>query len=514
MKTVYLDGRSLTLADLIVIGEKNAAVALSGEAEEKVLAGRAVVDQIVSENKVVYGVTTGFGQFADVVIPQKDVELLQYNLLRSHAAGVGDFFPEDITRMIMVLRANVLAKGRSGISLEVLELLIEMINKEIYPLIPEKGSVGASGDLAPLSHLALVLIGEGKARYHGTEYSGREALEAAGLKPCRLKAKEGLALINGTQVMTAVGAKALHHALNLIHVADIAGAMTLEALKGTKTAFDERIHNERLYKGQRDCAAHFRTLLADSEIMDSHKDCGKVQDSYTLRCMPQVHGPIRDTLEYVTKMLTIEMNSATDNPMVFAEQGELLSGGNFHGQSVAFLMDFMKIAVAEFADISERRLERLVNPALSELPAFLVQQGGLNSGFMLAHVTAAALVSENKILCHPASVDSIPTSANKEDHVSMGTIAARKALELVDNVETVLAVELLAAAQALEFQKPLKPAKALNSVVKEIRKNIAPWDKDRYMADDINTMKSLVENGTLCRIVQKEIDDSSNGVFI
>ncbi|MCK5077123.1 MAG: aromatic amino acid lyase, partial [Calditrichia bacterium] len=303
----------------------------------------------------------------------------------------------------------------------------------------------------------------------------------------------------------AVGVKALTASLKLVKIADIAGAMTLEALKGTNVAFDERIHNERLYKGQRECAENFRKILADSEIMESHKGCGKVQDSYTLRCMPQVHGPIRDTLEYVEKMLSIEMNSATDNPMVFAEQGELVSGGNFHGQSVAFLMDFMKIAVAEFGSISERRVERLVNPALSELPAFLVKKGGLNSGFMLAHVTAAALVSENKILCHPASVDSIPTSANKEDHVSMGTIAARKALELVNNVEDVLSVELLAAAQALEFQKPLKPAKALIPVIEEIRKHIDSWDKDRYMADDMKKMKELVENGILNRIIDKEI---------
>jgi len=457
MKNIILDGISLDLQNLIDIGLKKATVSLSEEAKEKVITGRKVVDKIVSENKVVYGVTTGFGQFADVVIPKKDVEQLQYNLLRSHAAGVGDFFPEDIARMIMVLRVNVLAKGRSGISLEVLELLVEMINKGIHPLIPEKGSVGASGDLAPLSHLALVLIGEGKAKYGQLEGDGKTVLEAAGLEPCRLRAKEGLALINGTQVMTAVGAKALYASLNLIKTADIAGALTLEALKGTAMAFDERIHKERLYKGQRECAENFRKILTESEIMDSHKDCGKVQDSYTLRCMPQVHGPTRDTLEYVEKMLTIEMNSATDNPMVFSEEGELVSGGNFHGQSVAFQMDFLKIAMAEIANISERRTDRLVNPMLSELPAFLVKEGGLNSGFMLAHVTAAALVSENKILCHPASVDSIPTSANKEDHVSMGTIAARKALELINNVEDVLAVELLASAQALEFQKPLNP---------------------------------------------------------
>ncbi len=505
MREVVLTGNDLNLKDLIDLGFKKAKVVLSEEAKEKVVKGRQVVDRIVEENRVVYGVTTGFGQFADVVIPKEDVEQLQYNLIRSHAAGVGDYLPEEIARMLMVLRANVLAKGRSGISLEALELLIEMINREVYPLIPEKGSVGASGDLAPLAHLALVLIGEGKARIKDFEGSGKEVLEIVGLKPIRLKAKEGLALINGTQVMTAIGALALYKAKNLIKHADLIGALSLEALKGTKTAFDERIHKERLYKGQRDSAKNLWNLLQDSEIMESHKNCGKVQDAYSLRCMPQVHGPVRDTIEYVSKMLEIEMNSATDNPMVFEEQNELISGGNFHGESVAFLMDFLKIAIAELGNISERRVERLVNPALSELPAFLVKEGGLNSGFMLAHVTAAALVSENKVLCHPASVDSIPTSANKEDHVSMGTIAARKALEVVSNVETILAIELTAACQGLEFLKPLKPAKALIPVYEKVRENIQPWDKDRYMADDIEKARDLIVKRELLNIVEKQI---------
>lgn len=494
MKTVALDGNSLSLQDLIDIGEKKAMVLLEDEAREKVKASREVVDKIVADNQVVYGVTTGFGQFADVVIPPEQVEQLQYNLIRSHSAGVGNFFTEDLARMIMALRANVLAKGQSGISVEVLELLIEMINREIYPLIPEKGSVGASGDLAPLAHLASVMIGEGRARYDEIEGDGEEVLKEAGLEPCKLRSKEGLALINGTQVMTAVGAKALHIALNLAETADIAGALSLEALRGTLTAFDDRIHRERPYKGQTECAANMRRLLSGSEILASHRDCAKVQDSYTLRCIPQVHGPVRDTLEYVEKMLTIEMNSATDNPMVFAEDEELISGGNFHGESVAFLMDFLKIAVAELGNISERRTERLVNPALSELPAFLVQEGGLNSGLMVSQVTAAALVSENKILCHPASIDSIPTSGNKEDHVSMGTISARKALEVVDNVETILAIELLASAQALEFLKPLNPAKPLAPVIDKIREHIPPWDKDRNMAADILKTKELIHD--------------------
>ncbi len=505
MREIILTGENLSLNDLIEIGFKKAKVKLGAEAEKKVVEGRKVVDKIVEENRVVYGVTTGFGQFSDVVISRENVEQLQYNLIRSHAAGVGGCFSEEIARMLMVLRANVLAKGRSGIALDTLNLLIEMINREIYPLIPEKGSVGASGDLAPLAHLALVLIGEGRARLGDFEGSGKEVLEKAGLSPVRLKAKEGLALINGTQVMTAVGAMALHKTKNLVKHADIIGALSLEALKGTRTAFDKRIHRERIYKGQSDSADNLWRLLENSEIMESHRDCKRVQDAYSLRCMPQVHGPVRDTLEYVCKMLEIEMNSATDNPMVFAEQEELISGGNFHGESVAFLMDFMKIAVSELGNISERRIERLVNPALSELPAFLVKEGGLNSGFMLAHVTAAALVSENKVLCHPASVDSIPTSANKEDHVSMGTIAARKALEVVDNVEKILAIELIAACQGLEFLKPLKPAEALIPVYAEVRKSVKPWDKDRYMADDMEKAVNLISSGKLIELAENKI---------
>jgi histidine ammonia-lyase len=503
MKKIYLDGNSLKLNDLIDVGRKKVLVDLTDEARKKVSDGRAVVDKIVRENRVIYGVTTGFGQFASVVIDKKDVEELQYNLLRSHAAGVGKYFPEDIARMIMALRANVLAKGRSGVALKTLELLLDMINKNIYPLIPEKGSVGASGDLAPLAHLALILIGEGRARIGDFEGTGKQVLKKAGLNPVKLKAKEGLALINGTQVMTAIGAKVLHKAINLVKNSDIAGSLTLEALKGTVVAFDKRIHNERPYKGQIETAENFRKILIDSEIAESHKDCGKVQDSYTLRCMPQVHGPVRDTIDYVNKMLEIEMNSATDNPMVFAEQEELVSGGNFHGESVAFLMDFLKIAIAELGNISERRTERLVNPALSELPPFLVKNGGLNSGFMLAHVTAAALVSENKVLSHPASVDSIPTSANKEDHVSMGTIAARKALEIVDNAEVIIGIEILSAIQALEFLKPLKPAKPLIPIIDKIRENVLCWDKDRYMADDIGKIKEIVETGELVSIIEK-----------
>ncbi len=505
MREVILNGDNLTLEGLIEVGKGKVKVVLSKEAKKKVVEGRKVVDRIVEEERVVYGVTTGFGQFASVVIPKEDVEQLQYNLIRSHAAGVGDYLAEDIARMLMVLRANVLAKGRSGVRLETLELLIEMINRGVYPLIPEKGSVGASGDLAPLAHLALVLIGEGRAKLGDFTGTGREVLEKAGLTPVRLKAKEGLALINGTQVMTAIGAMALHKALNLLKHADIIGALSLEALRGTRTAFDKRIHKERLYKGQQDSAENLWNLLQDSEIMDSHKHCEKVQDAYSLRCMPQVHGPVRDTVNYVKKMLEIEMNSATDNPMVFAEQNELISGGNFHGESVAFLMDFLKIAIAELGNISERRIERLVNPSLSGLPAFLVEKGGLNSGFMLAHVTAAALVSENKILCHPASVDSIPTSANKEDHVSMGTIGARKALNVVENVETILSIELLAACQGLDFLKPLKPAKALIPVYERVREEIAPWYKDRYMAEDIEKSKRIIYSGELIDIVEKSI---------
>jgi len=492
-----LDGRSLTLEDLEAVARGQRPVALAAEARSVVVAARRVVDEAVTQGRVVYGVTTGFGNFADVVIPAHRLKELQVNLVRSHAAGVGPALGEAETRALMLLRANVLAKGFSGIRPETLELLIAMLNRGVHPVVPAQGSVGASGDLAPLAHLAVALVGEGMSRFEGREMASSEALRATGLAPVELQAKEGLALINGTQLMTAIAGLALAEALRLARTADVVGALTLDTLKGTDVAFDARIQAARPHPGQADSARNLRALLAGSPLRESHRGCGKIQDAYSLRCMPQVHGAVRDALGFVGGTLGIEMNSGTDNPMVFAETGELLSGGNFHGEPVAIAADLMSIAVAEIGAISERRIERLVNPMLSELPAFLTREGGVRSGFMLAHVTAAALASENKSLAHPASVDSIPTSANKEDHVSMGVTAARQAAQVVANVRHVLAIETLAACQALEFHRPLQTSPPLEAVVASVRSQVRAYDSDRLMAPEIEAIAQLVASGRL-----------------
>ncbi len=455
------------------------------------------MDEAVAKGAPVYGVNTGFGSFSDVHIPAARLRELQQNLVRSHAAGVGEPLPEAETRALMLLRANVLAKGFSGIRLTTLEALVEMLNRRVHPVVPCQGSVGASGDLAPLAHLALALSGEGLAVHDGRVLPGGEALRAAGLSPVTLEAKEGLALINGTQLMTAVAGLALADAERLVRTADVLGAMSLDALHGTDAAFDPRIHAARPHPGQAASARNLRKLLAGSAIRESHRDCGKVQDAYSLRCIPQVHGAARDALAYVSATVAVEMNAATDNPMVFAETGEMVSGGNFHGEPVAIAADVMAIAVAELGAISERRVERLVNPALSDLPAFLARDGGVESGLMLAHVTAAALASENKVLCHPASVDSIPTSANKEDHVSMGATAARKAARVVANTARILGVEALAAAQALEFRKPLVTSRPLDAAYRRLRDQVPAYDRDRFLAPDLAIAGELVRTGAL-----------------
>jgi histidine ammonia-lyase len=497
IKPVVLDGGNLDLADLEAVARRKRPVALAPQAREAVARARRVVDGVVERNAVVYGVTTGFGNFADVVIPRDRLGELQLNLVRSHAAGVGEPLGEAETRALMVLRANVLAKGFSGVRLETLDLLIAMINAGVHPVVPSQGSVGASGDLAPLAHLALALVGEGSSSYGDRRQPSAEALTAAGLEPVALEAKEGLALINGTQLITGLAGLALAEAWRLARTADVAGALSLDALKGTDVAFDPRIHAARPHPGQGASARNVAKLLAGSSIRESHRDCGKVQDAYSLRCMPQVHGACRDALAYVDRTVGVEMNAATDNPMVFADDGVLLSGGNFHGEPVALASDVLAIAVAELGSISERRIERLVNPALSGLPAFLTPEGGIHSGLMIAHVTAAALVSENKVLAHPASVDSIPTSANKEDHVSMGAIAARKAMQVVANVRRVLAVELIAACQALEFLKPLESSPPLAAVYRLVRERVRPFDRDRYLAPEIEAVAELVREGAI-----------------
>jgi histidine ammonia-lyase len=495
IEPLAIDGHGLDLEGLEVVSRKGRAVALAPAAQEAVRASRRVIDEAVARGAVVYGVTTGFGSFADVHIPLDRLRELQLNLVRSHAAGVGDPLGEAETRALMLLRANALARGFSGIRLETLDLLVAMLNRRVHPVVPTRGSVGASGDLAPLAHLALTLVGEGECAFEGRRLAAAEALRAAGLAPLTLEPKEGLALINGTQLMSAVCGLALVEARRLARTADVVGALTLDALLGTDVAFDERIHAARPHPGQARSARCLRRLLEGSAIRASHVDCSEVQDAYSLRCMPQVHGALRDAMDFVAHTVSVEMNSATDNPMVFAESGDILSGGNFHGQPVAIAADILAIAAAELGAISERRTERLVNPTLSRLPAFLAREGGLHSGLMMAHVTAAALASESKALAHPASVDSIPTSAGKEDHVSMGATAAHKAAQVVANTRRVLGVELLAAVEALEFRRPLRSSPALEAVFSLLRSHVAARERDRVVGPDIEKAAGLIASG-------------------
>jgi histidine ammonia-lyase len=495
--TVLLDGQSLTLGALEGLARGRGDVALSPGAREAVARARRVVDEAVARGSVVYGVNTGFGNFADVVIPKGKLSELQLNLVRSHAAGVGDPLGEAETRALMVLRANTLAKGYSGIRPATLELLVAMINARVHPVIPSQGSVGASGDLAPLAHLALALVGEGSCVLEGRTLSSADALRARGLAPVVLEAKEGLALINGTALITGIGALAAVEAGRLFPTADVAGALSLDALKGTDVAFDPRIHALRPLAGQQASARNLRRLLQGSPIRESHRDCGKVQDAYSLRCMPQVHGACRDALRFAQHSFEVELNAATDNPMVFADTAELLSGGNFHGQPVAMAADVLALCATEIGAISERRIERLMNPALSDLPAFLVREGGLNSGLMLAHVTAAALASENKVLAHPASVDSIPTSGLQEDYNAMGGGAALKARRAVGVARQVLAIEILLAAQALDLRAPLVPGRGSRAARDAVRQRITALTADRYLKADLDAALALAEDGSV-----------------
>jgi histidine ammonia-lyase len=507
MRMISLDGESLTLEDVQLIAEGKAQVKISPEAVGKIKASRRFVEEALGRGEKIYGVTTGFGMLSDQVIDRSQIETLQRNLIRSHSVGVGPAFDEAATRAIMVLRANVFAKGYSGVRPELLQRLVAMINEGVHPVIPEQGSVGASGDLAPLAHLALVLMGEGEAVYQGKKMPGKRAMRLAGIPLVTLKAKEGLSLINGTQVMTGVGLLAVLRAERLCKAADIIGACTLDALKGTFAAFDPDIQRVRPFAGQRAVARNFQKLGKYDYIAESHKTCPKVQDAYSIRCMPQVHGAVRDALTYVRKTLEIEANSATDNPLIFAERGKILNCGNFHGEPIAFALDLLGIVVSELGGISERRIEKLINPALSGLPAFLTKEGGLNSGLMIVQVSAAALASENKILAHPASVDSIPTSADKEDHVSMGPIAARKARDIVNNVEQILAMELLCATQGLEFLLPLQPGRGIHEAYLAVREKVAPIEKDRNFSEDIKKIHSLIESGELIRRVERMTGD-------
>ena len=477
---------------------------LPTESLMKIKKSRGHVEKILSDSKSYYGINTGFGYLSHVKIPHDQLEELQLNLIRSHAAGVGKKVDDDIVTSLMFLRAHNFAQGHSGISTELIKFMMECTKKGLTPHIFEQGSVGASGDLAPLAHLALGFIGEGNSSYKGKEASTKELMKHLEIKPYNPKAKEGLSLINGTSFMATLASYALHEATTLQKSSDIILALSLSAFKGSSTPFDERIHRVRKQEGQRKVAENLRNLFsADDEILESHKDCDKVQDPYSFRCAPQVHGASYDVLKFVEQIINRELNSETDNPLVF-EEGEILSGGNFHGQALAFAMDFLAIAISEFGSISERRIEKLINPQMSGLPAFIMKDEGLNSGYMIPHVTAAALASENKILCHPASVDTIPTSCDKEDHVSMGPIACHKARKINENVSHILAIELLAACQGLELLKPLNPNKHLAKVLELVRKQSPYMDKDRSLSCDIVELAKTIKHGDLISTLEEE----------
>jgi histidine ammonia-lyase len=501
-----LTGDDLAVADVWAVAIDHAPVGLSDIARDRMRAAREVVERAAhGRQEHTYGVNTGFGRFVSREIPEELGEELQLRLLRSHACGVGEPYPPEIVRAAMLLRANALAKGFSGARVETVELLVDCLNRGLLPRVPSRGSVGASGDLAPLAHLALPLVGEGEAWFDERLLPGADALAAAGLEPIRLQAKEGLSLVNGTQFMAAFGALGLVRARRLAKAADIGCAVSLEALQGSRTSFLPQIHAARPLRGQADSAANVLALLEDSAINESHRWCDKVQDAYSLRCAPQVHGASRDLLDYIDYTVSTELNSATDNPLVLVEDGLLVSNGNFHGQPLAFALDCLAMAVSELADIAERRVERLVNPSLSGgLPAFLTGDGGLNSGFMIPQYVAASLVSENKVLSHPAAVDSIPTSAGQEDHVSMGNAAGLKAWQVLANAERVLAIELLAGVQGVEFLAPLQPGAGVRAVREHVRSLSPRLRDDRPLSGDIEAVAESIRSGALVEAVEAE----------
>lgn len=500
-KPFDLTGENLTPPVFNEIVCRGRRVRLSSVAKKRMVTSYGIIHRAALGTAPVYGVTTGLGKLADQRIEPSHIKQLQLNLLRSHAAGVGEPLSREETRGMLLLRANVLARGYSGVRPLIADYLLTLLNHDILPVVPSRGSVGASGDLAPLAHLALILIGEGEAVVNARRKSGQAALLMAGLKPLHLEAKEGLSLVNGTQAMLSVGLLALRRCELLVDAADVAGALSLEALKGTPVAFDRRIHRLRPHPGQITVAANLRALAKGSRIRASHLDCPRVQDAYSLRCMPQVHGAVRDALDYARKTLTIEMNSVTDNPIVFPGTSEIISGGNFHGQPLGLVLDHLAIAMTELASISERRIERLTNPEYGDLPPFLSPDPGLNSGFMLAQVTAAALASENKVLSHPASVDSIPTSGNREDHVSMGMGAALKLKTILTNVEYILAIELLCAAQGVDFHRPLQPGIGSRRTMRLIRRLVPRLTTDRALAPDIERVRTIVTEGAASAVL-------------
>lgn len=502
---ILITGNSLTLDELAAVCRENAQVVLSQEAKERIAESRQVVDSLVEEGAKVYGITTGFGKFSDVTITNDECKLLQKNLIITHAVGAGEPFSRDVARGIMLLRINNLAKGFSGVRPCLVETLIEMLNRGVTPVIPEKGSLGASGDLAPLSHMVLPMLGLGKAEYQGEILPGDVAMARAGIPTVELVAKEGLALINGTQAMTAVGALAVFDAIDLLKIADIAAALSFEANRGVIDALDPRVHAVRAHDGQNKTAANLRALLKGSNNVTRQGQI-RVQDGYSLRCVPQVHGASHDAIDYVRQKVEIEINSVTDNPIIFKEDRAGISGGNFHGQPMALPFDFLGIALSELANISERRIERLVNPSLGGFPAFLVKNGGLNSGFMIVQYAAAALVSENKVLAHPASVDSIPSSAGQEDHVSMGTIAARKAAEILGNVRRVLAMELMCACQAVDLlEGQFKMGLGTAPAYRMVRQVCPMLEDDRPLYEDINHCESILIDRSLLAAVEEAL---------
>ena len=508
MKPFYLDQETLEIDDLVRVAQTSPEVAVSAAGERRVARTSALIERWVAEKRVIYGITTGFGALCNVTISEKDTQRLQENILMSHAAGVGAPLPIPVVRAIMALRIHDLCLGYSGCRMETIRYLLAFLNHGITPLVPEKGSVGASGDLAPTAHLGLVLIGRGEAFHDGERMSGAEALARIGLTPLTLAAGEGLALINGTQVMTAIGALVVHDAVRLSKMADIACAMSLEVLMGSNSEFDPRIHQVRPHPGQLVTADNMLRLTEASEIIASHEGCARVQDAYTLRCAPQIHGASKDAVAHARRVIGIEINSTTTNPLIFPDTEEVRLGGNFHGQPVAMAADYLSMGLAELGSVSERRIERLVNPQLSELPAFLVREGGINSGYMIGQYAAAALVSENKVLAHPACVDSIPTSANKEDHVSMGTIAIRQSREILSNVENVIAIELLCAAQAYDLlteHQPLRAGRGTREAYRVIRSHVPYMDRDRELYKDMATMVAVLRSGEILDAVEAAV---------
>jgi histidine ammonia-lyase len=501
MNTIKLNGSELTITDVINIAYHDYKVEIDEAAKDGIIKSRDIVDNIVNNNKIAYGINTGFGKFSNVTISKDECKDLQRKLILSHACSTGNNFPKEIVRSIMLLRANALSKGYSGIRLCVIETLLDMLNKGVHPIIREKGSLGASGDLSPLAHMVLPMLGEGEAEFNDEILPGKIAMERAGIAIVELTSKEGLALINGTQVMTGAGVVALYNSINLLKLSDIAAALSLEALRGIRTAFDPRVQNVRPHAGQAVTAENILSLIDGSTFVTDQGEI-RTQDAYTLRCVPQVHGASKDAVNYVKRTVDIEMNSATDNPLIF-DNGDVISGGNFHGQPIALSFDFLGIAVAEIANISERRLERLINSNLNDLPAFLAKNGGLNSGFMITQYAAAALVSENKVLAHPACVDSIPSSANQEDHVSMGSISVNKSLEIVNNVRRVLATEIMTACQAIDFREGLKLGVGTAEAYRLVREHVAFIEEDTIMYKEIDKCDELLKDGTLLDGVEK-----------